>query len=607
MTRMKAAKPGWTAPSAVPGSAKMVTSSRYLEAPQRLRALVRAHESSLVVLALLIGTIGGLAVAVMSVAVEALHVALFNLEWGDRLSAQFRIEPWRAILGPSLGGLLLGIAFLLLLRWRPSREIAPIEANALHGGRMSFRGSVIVALETIWSSGVGASVGLEAGYTQLSSGLGASIGRGFHLRRADQRLMVGCGTAAAIAGAVGAPLAGAFYAFELVIGGYTPASLTPVGVASVIGYFVAHAFAPLSLGIGGPVVGVVLGRDLAVAALLGVLSALFGIAIMRGAGLCETLLSKLVAWPPLRPALGGLAVGLLALQTPQVLSSGHGALHFNGIVTMPLAFIGMVFVLKTTASVVSLGAGFRGGLFFATLFLGAMGGRLFAEGFDGLFPGLRLESNIYAIMGMSALSASVIGGPLTMSFIALESTGDLWLTTAVLVAVIISTQITRELFGYSFATWRLHLRGETIRSAADVGWIRDLTVRRLMRPDVLTVNAATSIAEFRAKFPPGSKTQVVAVDDAGHYAGMVFVSDAHAVDIDAKKDLNSILHYPRVVLRPGMNIREAIAAFDVTEAESLTVVETGDQRPIGILTEAHAMRRYAEESERRRREVVGDV
>ena len=104
---------------------------------------------------------------------------------------------------------------------------------------------------------------------------------------------------------------------------------------------------------------------------------------------------------------------------------------------------------------------------------------------------------------MSALSASVIGGPLTMSFIALESTGNLWLTTAVLVAVIISTQITRELFGYSFATWRLHLRGETIRSAADVGWIRDLTVRRLMRPDVITVNAGMPIEEFRKQISAG--------------------------------------------------------------------------------------------------------
>jgi chloride channel protein, CIC family len=586
----------------------MITRFHYLEAPPRLRAFVRAHETSLVVLAALVGTLGGLAVAAMSAAVEALHVVLFNLQAGDRLSSQLRIEPLRALLVPSLGGLLLGIAFLLLARWRPAREIDPIEANALHGGRMSFRGSVIVALQTIWSSGVGASVGLEAGYTQLSSGIAASLGRGFHLRRADQRLMVGCGAAAAIAGAFGAPLAGAFYAFELVIGGYTPASLTPVGVASVIGYFVAHGFTVLSLGVSVGPVGEVLGRDLAVAALLGILAALFGIAIMRGVALCEMLLSRTGLWPPLRPALGGLAVGLLALVTPEVMSSGHGALHFGGIVSMPLTFIALVFVLKAIASVVSLGSGFRGGLFFATLLLGALGGRLFAAGFDTIWPGLNLDPNVYAIVGLSALSASVIGGPLTMSFIALESTGDLWLTTVVLVAVIISTQITRELFGYSFATWRFHLRGETIRSAADVGWIRDLTVRRLMRPDVTTVNAEMPIAEFRGKFPLGSKTQVVAVDDAGHYAGLVLVADAHAPDIDTTKSLRGILHHQLVVLHPGMNIQDAIAVFDAAEAESLAVVETGgEHRPIGILTEAHAMRRYAEESERRRREVIGDV
>ncbi|WP_213739693.1 chloride channel protein [Bradyrhizobium sp. dw_411] len=585
----------------------MITKPGYLEAPRRLRAFVRAHETSLVVLAALVGTVAGLVVAAMGAAVELLHVGLFNLEMGARLSSQIRLDPLRALLVPSLGGLLLGVAFLLLLRWRPAREIDPIEANALHGGRMSFRGSVIVALQTIWSSGVGASVGLEAGYTQLASGLAASLGRGFHLRRADQRLMVGCGAAAAIAGAFGAPLAGAFYAFELVIGGYTPANLTPVGVAAVAGYFVAHAFAPLSLGVNVGPVGDVVGRDLAIAAMLGIVAALFGIAIMRGVAFCETLLSKTGLWPPLRPALGGLAVGLLALQTPQVMSSGHGALHFAGLVSLPLAAIATVFVLKAIASVISLGSGFRGGLFFATLFLGALGGRLFAAGFDQIWPGLNLDPNVYAIVGMSALSASVIGGPLTMSFIALESTGNLWLTTIVLVAVIISTQITRELFGYSFATWRLHLRGETIRSAADIGWIRDLTVRRLMRPDVTTVNADMTIEEFRGKFPLGSKTQVIAVDAAGHYAGLVLVADAHAADVEMMGGLHGILHHRVVVLYPDMNIQEAIAVFDAAEAESLAVVEaTGEHRPVGVLTEAHAMRRYAEESERQRRDMIGD-
>ena len=511
----------------------MVTKSRFLEAPRRLRAFVRAHETSLVVLAALIGVIGGLVVAAMSAAVEGMHVLLFNIEIGERLSSQYAIDPLRALLVPSLGGLLLGVAFLVLQRFRPAREVDPIEANALHGGRMSFRGSVIVASQTVWSSGVGASVGLEAGYTQLASGLAASLGRGFHLRRADQRIMVGCGAAAAIAGAFGAPLAGAFYAFELVIGGYTPASLTPVGVAAVAGYFVAHAFTVLSLGVGVGPVGDVLGRDLAIAALLGVLAALFGIGIMRGVALCETLLAKTRLWPPLRPALGGLGVGLLALITPQVMSSGHGALHFAGFVSIPLTVLATIFILKAIASVISLGSGFRGGLFFATLFLGALGGHLFAGGFDVIWPGLHLSPNVYAIIGMSALSASVIGGPLTMSFIALESTGNLWLTTAVLVAVIISTQITRELFGYSFATWRLHLRGETIRSAADIGWIRDLTVRSLMRQDLATVNANMGIEEFREKFPLGSKNQVVAVDGSGRYVGLALVADAHAPDIEA--------------------------------------------------------------------------
>ena len=275
---VKTAKPGRTGIVQPLADPEMATPSRYLEAPRRLRAFVRAHETSLVVLAAMIGTIGGLVVLAMSVAVAALHALLFNISITERLSSQPSIETLRAVLVPSLGGLLLGVAFLLLLRWRPAREIDPIEANALHGGRMSFRGSVIVALQTIWSSGVGASVGLEAGYTQLASGLAASLGRGFHLRRADQRIMVGCGAAAAIAGAFGAPLAGAFYAFELVIGGYTPASLTPVGVAAVAGYFVTHGFAALSLGIGVGPVGDVVGRDLAVAALLGVLAALFGIA-----------------------------------------------------------------------------------------------------------------------------------------------------------------------------------------------------------------------------------------------------------------------------------------------------------------------------------------
>jgi chloride channel protein, CIC family len=577
------------------------------EVPRLLRAQVRARESSLVLLALAIGAAAGLVVAVMSAGVNILHALFFGVPAGQRLSTLATLSPVAAIMVPTLGGLAFGLAVLALTRWRPVREIDPIEANALHGGRMSLRGSLSVALQTVWSSGVGASVGLEAGYTQLASGLASWVGRAFRLRRRDLRVLVGCGAAGAIAGAFGAPLAGAFYAFELVIGSYSVASLAPVAVSALVGYLVANVFDPVSLGIGTLYVSHVTARDLAMATAIGLAAAGAGIAVMRGVALCETLMALLPTPPYVRPALGGLVVGLLALISPQVLSSGHGAIHMAAMLNSPLRDVAVLFLIKALASVVSLGTGFRGGLFFASLLLGTLGGRMFADALSALWPGLSLDPQVYAIIGMGAFSVSVIGGPLTMTFIVLETTGDLWLTTAVLVAVIVSAQVTRETFGYSFATWRFHLRGESIRSAADVGWIRDLTVRRMMRPDVRTVPAHTTVSRFRMVYPLGSTAHVVALDEDKNYAGMVYVAEAHAPEADETMPIRDMLHHCETTLLPTMTVKEAVATFDKAEAEALAVIQADDSsRVIGLLSEAYALRRYSEQLELRRKELVGE-
>ncbi|MGB6351128.1 MAG: chloride channel protein [Pseudolabrys sp.] len=581
--------------------------SRPLEVPHRLRAIVRARESSVIVLAVLIGAIAGLAVVAMGESVGLMHQVIFGLDPGERLSGRVSLDPLRAFVPPCLGGLLFGLVTAYITR-RRGTEVDPIEANALHGGRMSMRGSLIVAAQTVWSSGIGASVGLEAGYTQLGSGIASAIGRSFRLRRSDMRILVGCGSAAAIAGAFGAPLGGAFYGFELIIGSYSIASLAPVGLASLVGYLTARVFTPDRLGIETGAVANLAVHDVVVAAFVGVLAAIFGIVLMRGVAACELLFTRFRVKPALRPMIGGALVGLMAILSPQVMSSGHGALHLTGIFKLPLAAIALIFVLKSLASMVSLGSGFRGGLFFASLLLGALGGQLFASGLNAAWPGLRLDPDTYAIIGMCALSVSVIGGPLTMTFIALETTGDLWLTTAVVIAAIIAMQVTREFFGYSFATWRFHLRGETIRSAADVGWIRDLTVGQMMRSDVRTTPVESPIATFREAFPLGSTNQVVAVDEDGRYAGMVIVAEAHAAELAATASVRSILHQSDHMLLPQMTAREAVAAFDRYEAETLAVVDSTERRQVtGLLSEAHALRRYSDASERQRRELVGET
>jgi CIC family chloride channel protein len=578
-----------------------------LEIPRRLRAIVRARESSLIVLAALVGAIAGLAVSAMGAGVDTLHRLLFHLDPGVRLSGLLRLDPVTAISVPLVGGLVFGIARELIAYWRPEREIDPIEANALYGGRMSLLGSIIVAAETVWSSGVGASVGLEAGYTQFASGIASRIGMAFRLRRADLRILVGCGAAGGIAGAFGAPLAGAFYGFELIIGGYSPNSLAPVAVSALIGYLVAQALAPAELGVVAPDRMIIAAHDLVIAALIGLFCSATGILIMRGVALCEVLVARLKLRFTLRTALGGLLIGLLAMVAPQVMSSGHGALQFSGILHLSLWTVALLFVLKIVASVVSLGSGFRGGLFFSSLLIGALGGHLLAVALTTVFPNGHFDSNAYAVIGMGALSAAVIGGPMTMTFIALETTGDLWLTTAVLIAVIISSQMTRELFGYSFATWRFHLRGETIRSAADVGWMRDLTVSKMMREDVRTVPVSTTVSAFREAFPLGSPAYIIAVDEQYRYVGMVAVADAHAAEAAPDQSIKELLRYADGILLPSMTIKEAVLAFDRAEAEALAVVNSyPDRRVIGLLTEAYALRRYAAELERRRHELVGD-
>ena len=577
-----------------------------LHAPQTLRALVRADEIWLVAVAAAVGAIAGLMVTLMTITTFAIHEVLFDLPPGQRLSGSVYLDPVRSVAVPTLGGLVLGLFGLLVARYWPRRAVDPIEANALYGGRMSLNDSLVVVLQTVLSNGFGASVGLEAGYTQIGSAFASRIGRSFRVRRNDLRVLVGCGAAAAIAGAFNAPLTGSFYAFELVIGTYSLGILAPVVVSAIVSVGVVHTLHGSPGGFEMTVPGSVEALDYLPIVVLGMLCALFGILIMRGVTLTETLFrrSGVPGW--LRPCIGGLAVGLLALVSPQVLSSGHAALA-NGFETpSPLTYLAMLLVLKAIASAVSIGSGFRGGLFFASLFLGSVLGKLFAGVLAHVSAAHALPAVVCALVGMSGVAVAIVGGPLTMGFLALETTGSLPMTAAVLAACVVSALTVRRTFGYSFATWRFHLRGESIRSAVDIGWMRNLTVGRMMRREIRTIRADMPIATFRRGFPLGATQRVVTVDEAGRYAGIVLLAEAHS-ELENVTKVGEILHNQDTMLLPHMTIKEAVGAFEASESDALAVVDGRETRQvIGLLTEQYALRRYSEELDRRRKELSGE-
>jgi CIC family chloride channel protein len=345
--------------------------------------------------------------------------------------------------------------------------------------------------------------------------------------------------------------------------------------------------------------------------LLGVICAGTGIMIMRLVTLVEQSLRQ--AWIPawLKPTLGGVALGILAQITVQVLSAGHGALQLALRSEQTLSFLAMLVVLKSMASAISIGSGFRGGLFFASLFLGIVLGKLYG----GLlvFSGFAAPDSIplFAVAAMSGLAAAIIGAPLTMIVLALEVTGDFGMAGVVMLCVLAASLTARETFGYSFATWRFHLRGESIRSANDVGWIRSLTVDSLMRRDIPIVRNNMGFDAFRENFPLGSSKTVIAADEAGRYAGLVEVATVHSHELDTLGSAGLIadLAYQRAdMLLPSMNAKEAAREFDRLESETIVVVDTRDtKRIVGLLTEAHVLRRYSAELDRHRREALGEI
>ena len=572
--------------------------------PHWMRNFVRARETGLAIAGLVIGGLSGILVGLIANGAQLAHEILFDLGSEERLSAQVSLEPVRALVVPLVGGLVLALlAWLVGARFKDQMADA-IEANALHGGRLRMGGSLYITLQTFISNACGASVGLEAAYTQVCAAISSFLGRGLAARRSDMRLLVACGAAGAISAAFGAPLAGAFYAFEVVLGAYAVASLVPVMasamIAKYVSDFITHRHGPLPVvtEFNAPV-GAFFGHVI----ILGALCALGAILLMQAVALAERLFAHKKLPPFLRPALGGLIVGGFGLITPQVLGAGHGAFQLNLTQSVPLAILAGVLVLKGMASAISLGSGFRGGLFFASLLIGGLLGRLYADGVTAYTP-FAFPAGLAAIAAMAAFGTGVLGAPISMSVLALETTGDFAVTATALAASVLSALIVRETFGYSFATWRFHLRGETIRGPHDVGWVRQLHVSRFMSTDLRTIPSDVTIGVAREMFPLGATRQIMAVDGEGRYAGLILSESLHAAAPELwPRPVSDLAHQRAAFLLPGMNIREALDAFEKAESDVLAVINGPDSRHlVGLVTESHALRRYGEELERRNRE-----
>ena len=589
----------------LPTPPKTPASTGYL-LPAVLRNFVRNRETGVVFVAVTIGLLSGLLVAAIAKLSQLFHAVLFDIPYDAHVSATGVISWQRTLLVPTLGGLVVALIGIIFVVRRKGQLADAIEANALYGGRVSFRGSLLISLQTLLSNGFGGSVGLEAGYTQICAAFSSHIGQRLAARRSDMRLLVACGAAGAISAAFSAPLAGAFYAFEVVLGAYTSAGLVPVIASAVSAWLVArhltHQSFLLMPGFPSPVSVEMIGQTL----LIGVICAFVSIVLMLSVAFSERVFQRVTIFRGLlRPMLGGAILGAMALLTPAVLGAGHGAMQILLLSNPTWLLLATTIVLKIIASAISLGSGFRGGLFFASLLLGALIGQLYSVLAGLVIPGLALQPGTAAIAALAALGTGVIGAPFSMICLALEITGDFSVTVGAVVASSVCALIVRELFGYSFATWRFHLRGEVIRGPQDVGWIRQLSAATLMRTDFEAAAGSLPLLEAQKQFPPGRVKQLVLLDGDGRYAGIVSSAELHAHPAGEDSVAIATLAQQRdEFLLPDASIRDIMRAFERTETDVLAVIDRTDHRvAVGTVSEAHVLRTYSEELERRNQEM----
>jgi CIC family chloride channel protein len=574
-----------------------------------LASRVRDSELALLLIAVLIGAVVSVVTCLTGEALVLIRVVLFGSTEAVHLSSGEGIDPLRLIAVPIVGSLIYGFVAYGERRLRGRDIIDPIEANALYGGKMSLKDSISLALMTLFSAGIGASVGMEAAYTQAGSGLASRAGQYLRFRRQDLRVLVGCGAAAAIAAAFNAPLAGSFYAFELVIGAYSLTALAPVGMAAVTAALVGRTFFNLQPLMIIPTQMPPGNVDFLYFAATGIAAALIGVIAMRTVTGVESILQQWKLPRGLRPFIGGIVLGGLAFAFPPVLGSGHGGIEVTITQATPFMLLLGLLAAKLVASAVSVGSGLRGGLFSSSLYIGALLGALIGQLAALIDPILSTESITFTLVGMGAVGAAIVGAPVTMILLVLELTASYSITIGVIVAVLLASFGVRQWFGYSFSTWRFHQRGLKLKGAHDVGWIQDLTAETLMQRDMVFVRASDGLEAVKAQHPAGETGQLFVLDDEGGYRGVIDGATLHlaaAPTGGTASRVGDLLPLKQPVLARKTPIRTVLQLFEESELEILAVVDSTVTRYVlGYCTESYVLRRYNQELERRRSEELG--
>jgi chloride channel protein, CIC family len=577
--------------------------------PSTYRALRHAGEllfgrgaSPVLVIAAVLGAASGLLSAGFWEGIASLQ-AMGSYYLQRPLDTALRL-PWSwaswVFLLPALGALMAGLLAVFVFRTPQRLGVPAVMLDARRNwGKMPLRYVPSTFFNSVLTIGTGGSAGREAPVVAMGGGLGAWVARRMALPPSQRRLLVGCGAAAAIAAAFNAPLAGVFFALELILGDWRSGTLGPVMVAAVAGTVVCRAAEGSADAAHFRVPPFHLGSwwEVFVYAGLGLLAGLVGQVFTSSMKVVEHRAERLPVPPWLRPALGGLGVGLLGLVLPGVLGNGYpwAAAACSG--TLPLKLMLALVAGKILATALTLGSGGWGGDFAPVLVVGAMMGGVYGE-LAGVIAGHGALSGAggYAMVGMGALLAAVIRCPFTAVLLLFELTGSYEVVLPVMVAVATASYAARRLSRLGLYHQRLHDLGGPAFEMWTEGSLTSLVVRDAMSEEIETLPENMPYGEVLRRVAGSEHSVFPVVRREGIMTGVVRLVDLRPHLMSWGADIPVVaaeLAQQEVPLvTPAMPLDEAARLLTELGWDELpVVVSTTRPEPCGLISRHEVLRR----------------
>lgn len=478
--------------------------------------------------------------------------------------------PWLGaffiVLAPAVGGLIYGP---LVHRFAPEARGhgVPEVMYAIHkrGGRIPAKVALVKGLASAITIGSGGSVGREGPIVQIGSALGSSLARLARLPESRVRMLVACGAAGGIAATFNAPIAGVFFALELLLGSFAVSAFGAVVLSSVVASVIGRAFLGDDPFLVLPEFSVHAHSEYLLYVVLGLLAAGVGLLFVKVLYATEDIADKLWKGPEwLRPGVGGLLLGLLLLALPQMYGVGYPVLENAVQGRYVIGFLLVLLVAKILATSLTIAIGGSGGVFAPSLFLGAMLGAAFGQVMDTLFPGLGINPGAYALVAMAAVFSGAARAPITAVIILFELTGEYSIILPLMLAVVVATGASAALSKDTIYTKKLRRRGVDLKSHAHAQILRDVTVKVAMDPPPRSLSPELTVTQASTALLSEHMRCLPVITGGGEFVGIVragAVASAMTEDDDAPAVTVSQLIEWRTYLSPDATLDDSLAAM----------------------------------------------